>query len=75
MSLIYVIVPIEKLNFIDFNEVIEDKSSLRYNIANNEFILKFRGSTPVDLEGLAQYTNTEIRELINNPANGWIETE
>lgn len=71
----YIIVPINKLNYINFNKVIENKETLRYNLENTEFIVKFNGDTPTDLKDYKKYTHSEILELTRNPDNGWEKIE
>mgnify|MGYP003664472043 FL=1 len=71
----YIILPIEKLDYINFNLVIEKKKTLRYNINNTEFIVKFFGDTPTDLKEYKKYTHSEILDVINNPENGWLKIE
>lgn len=69
----YIILPIEKLDYINFSQVQEDKNSVRKNIDETEFIVKFTGDTPADLVSYRKYTNSEIREVLNNPENGWVK--
>ena len=67
--------PINKLDYINFNKVIENKESLRYNLEKTEFIVKFSGDTPTDLKDYKKYTHSEILKIINNPDNGWQKIE
>tara|TARA_R110000824_G_scaffold323785_1_gene510703 strand:+ start:353 stop:583 length:231 start_codon:yes stop_codon:yes gene_type:complete len=69
----YIIIPATDLDEIKFNQVAESKDTIRYKLDNSEFIVKVQGTIPVDLESYISYTHTEIINLINNPANGWIE--
>ena len=46
----YIIVDSNDLDYINFNQIIENKNSLRYNIKKTEFIVKFKGDTPTDLK-------------------------
>ena len=71
----YCIIPSQDINAIDFEEVIESKNTLRYNLTNTEFIVKYVGSKPVGLEEFTDYSHSEIIGIINNPANGWINIE
>lgn len=74
MEIKYVIVEKGDVDSINFNEVIETaKPTLRYSLDGNQIILKFTGSTPAFLEGEVVYSHKEILEIINNPANGWVE--
>ena len=69
----YIIIPAADLDEIKFNEVVESKDTIRYKLDNSEFIVKLKGTIPEDLQGYISYTHTEIINIINNPANGWIE--
>tara|TARA_R100001244_G_scaffold126111_1_gene96418 strand:- start:4967 stop:5188 length:222 start_codon:yes stop_codon:yes gene_type:complete len=71
----YIILNTEKVDIIDFLGVIENKNTLRYNLQGTEFIVKFKGDTPVDLIGFEQYSHSEILIFINNPVNGWVKEE
>ena len=42
----YCIVPYNKINEINFSEVIEKKETVRCNLANSEFIVKYNGEKP-----------------------------
>ena len=74
-NLKYIIIPASKLNDIKFNEVAESKDTLRYKVDESAFIVKVSGAIPVDLESYDTYTHNEIINIINNPANGWIENK
>ena len=66
----YVIIPIGKIEDIDFNQVIQDSAmTLRLSKDGEYTFVKFRGSTPSFLNGLAQYNHTEILAVLND-ANG-----
>lgn len=69
----YIIVDSNNLDYINFNQIIENKNSLRYNLTKTEFIVKFKGDTPTDLKEYKKFTHSEILVLINNPDNGWIK--
>lgn len=69
----YIVVNSNDLDYINFNQIIENKNSLRYNLTKTEFIVKFKGDTPIDLKEYKKFTNSEILVLINNPENGWIK--
>lgn len=71
----YIILESGDVDLIDFNDVVEDsKNTLRYNLDNTSFIVKFSGETPDFLRGKTQYNQDEILEIINDPNNGWINT-
>jgi hypothetical protein len=66
----YVIIPIDKVEDVDFSQVMEDSSeTLRLSKDGEYTFVKFRGSTPSFLNGLTQYNHTEILAVLNN-ANG-----
>tara|TARA_R110000765_G_scaffold394146_1_gene487603 strand:- start:749 stop:967 length:219 start_codon:yes stop_codon:yes gene_type:complete len=67
----YCIIPTADLDNINFTEIIESINTLRYNLEGSEFIVKFKGSTPLDLQQYQIYTHLQIRTLITNPSNGW----
>jgi hypothetical protein len=71
----YCIIPTTEINKINFINVLERKETVRYKIDESEFIVKYSGEKPKDLEGFTDYSHSEILELINNPANGWINIE
>jgi hypothetical protein len=48
------------------------KDTIRWNLDNTKAIVKFEGSTPSFLNGITQYTLTQITTIINDPANDWI---
>jgi len=71
----YVIIEKNHVESIDFQHVIEtSKATLRYSLDGTETIVKFIGDVPDFLEGEEIYSHSEIIEIINNPANGWIDT-
>ena len=68
----YVILTAPQALNINFDDVLENgPSTLRWNNENSQTIVKFEGSTPAWLEGKTAYTNAEILEILNDPANGW----
>ena len=71
----YVIINKEYVNSVDFQKVIEtSEATLRYNLDGTQTIVKFIGEVPSFLDGDKIYSHDEIIETINNPDNGWIET-
>ena len=71
----YVIINKEYVDSIDFKHVLEtSESTLRYNLDGTQTIVKFIGEVPSFLDGDKIYSHDEIIETINNPDNGWIET-
>ena len=71
----YVIIEKSYVESIDFQKVIEtSKSTFRYNLDGTKTIVKFTGDVPSFLEGEIIYSHSEIIEIINNPDNGWVDT-
>tara|TARA_R100000655_G_scaffold91646_1_gene132501 strand:- start:15742 stop:15993 length:252 start_codon:yes stop_codon:yes gene_type:complete len=71
----YVIINKEYVNSVDFQKVIEtSEATLRYNLDGTKTIIKFIGEVPSFLDGDKIYSHDEIIETINNPDNGWIDT-
>tara|TARA_R100001594_G_scaffold126050_1_gene163172 strand:- start:1458 stop:1682 length:225 start_codon:yes stop_codon:yes gene_type:complete len=68
----YCIIETSEIDNINFETVLESRNTIRYKIDNSEFIVKYSGNKPADLDGFTDYSHTEILEIINNPANGWI---
>lgn len=67
----YIIIPTADLDQINFIQVLENKNTLRYNLDGTKFIVKFKGSIPLDLQQYVIYTHSEILNVITNPINGW----
>ena len=71
----YVIIEKNHVESIDFQHVIEtSEATLRYNLDGTKTIIKFTGDVPDFLDGDKIYSHSEIIETINNPDNGWIDT-
>ena len=71
----YVIIEKSYVNSVDFKKVIEtSEATLRYNLDGTKTIVKFIGEVPSFLDGDKIYSHDEIIETINNPDNGWIDT-
>jgi len=60
----YVIVPTSELSSVDFSQVIESESSLRYSTDSSKFILKYEGSQPSFLSGKTEYTQSEMLTIV-----------
>ena len=60
----YVIVPTSELSSVDFSQVIESESSLRYSIDSSKFIVKYEGSQPSFLSGKTEYTQSEMLTIV-----------
>ena len=71
----YVIIEKNYVDSIDFQHVLEtSKATLRYNLDGTKTIIKFIGDVPDFLDGDKIYSHSEIIEIINNPDNGWVDT-
>lgn len=62
----YVITDLASVEPGAWSEVFESDETARKSLKNN-VVLKFRGATPVQLEGLTVYTRGEILEEMNKP--------
>ena len=63
----YVIVPTSELSTVNFSEVAESESTLRYSLDNSKFILKYEGDQPSFLSGKTEYNNEEILTILDGP--------
>tara|TARA_R100001463_G_scaffold3338_3_gene13662 strand:- start:1768 stop:2082 length:315 start_codon:yes stop_codon:yes gene_type:complete len=73
MSKKYVIISIEDVEDIDFNQVMQtDATSLRISQDATSTFVKFEGDTPSFLEGKTQYTHEEFMLIINDPEGIWM---
>lgn len=61
----YIIVPASDLSSVDFSEVIENESTLRYSLDGSEFILKYEGEQPSFASGLTEYNRSEIAAILS----------
>ena len=72
----YIIIPLEDVTQNNIDNCIEDSfDSLRISNDGLKTILKWNGDTPYGLATYEQYTLDEIRAILNDPENGWIEVE
>ena len=69
----YVIVPASELSSVDFSEVIERESTLRYSLDNSKFIVKYQGDQPTSVSGKTEYTHAEILTII--ASDEWTPSE
>lgn len=72
----YCIVSASDLSLVDFSEI-EDTSAdtLRYSLDGSKFIVEYSGVKPSFLAGLADYTHTQIKDLIHDVSQGWHTNE
>jgi len=75
----YVIIPLSKVEDINYSEIIEvDSKSLRLSEDGAYTFVKFEGdTTPSFLDGLTQYTHSEITAILRDTSGIWYidETE
>ena len=70
---IYVIISIEDVEDVDFNQVMQtDAKSLRISEDAASTFVKFQGETPSFLEGKTQYTHEEFMTILKDPDGIWV---
>ena len=68
----FVIISIEEVEDVDFNQVEQtDPTTLRFSENAEYTFVKFQGDTPSFLEGKTQYTYSEFRELLDDVNGIW----
>ena len=72
----YIIVNTSELDGLDFNQLTTtSKDTARKNLAGNKAIIAyFEGTTPDGLSGKTEYTNEELKAIVN-VENTWYEEE
>ena len=69
---IYVIISIEDVEDVDFNQVLEDSpETLIISKDGNYTFVKFTGETPSFLEGKTQYNRKEMRAKMQDDTDIW----
>ena len=64
----YVIINTSDLDSVDFSQVAETSTdSLSYSLDGSKALVKFEGDTPAFLDGLTQYTHSEILAELATP--------
>ena len=64
----YVIINSSDVSSVDFSKVSETSAdTLRYSLDGSKTFVKFEGDTPAFLEGLTQYTHSEILAELATP--------
>jgi len=72
----YVIITIEDVEDVDFDQVLEDSPrTLVISKDGNYTFVKFVGDTPSFLEGKTQYTRREMRTKMQDPNDIWMTTD
>jgi len=61
----YVIMPTSELSTVNFSEIAESESTLRYSLDNTKFIVKYEGEQPSFLSGKQEYTHSEILAILS----------
>ena len=58
-----IVLTTDKAN-IDFGQVIENETTLRYSLDGTKFIIKYDGVQPLSLSGYTEYTHQEILTVL-----------
>lgn len=65
--MIYVIYNMEDVANIDFSKVVEkSQDALRISVDGTKTVLKFQGETPEFLDGLQQYSHSQILYIMRS---------
>ncbi len=61
----YVIIDASEVGNVNFSQVAETSANtLRYSVDGTKTFVKFEGDTPAFLDGLTQYTHSEILDIL-----------
>ena len=72
----YIILNASELDSLDYNELATtSKDTARKNIAGDKAIVSYEGTAPSALSEKTEYTNTEIKIILDDINNGWYEEE
>ena len=76
MSRKYIIVNTSELSGLDYNKL-KTTSALtaRQNLAGDKAVVSYEGATPSELSNKTEYTNSEIRAIVDDINNSWNEEE
>ena len=75
MSRKYVILNSSEADSVDFTQVLQtSKESLRYTTDGTKFLLKYDGTQPSFLSGKTEYTNSEIKAILDDVDGDWYIT-
>jgi hypothetical protein len=75
MSRKYVILNTSEIDSVDFTQVLEtSKESLRYTTDGTKLLLKYDGNQPSFLSGKTEYTNSEIKAILDDVDGDWYIT-
>ena len=71
----YVILNSSEADSVDFTQVLQtSKESLRYTTDGTKFLLKYDGTQPSFLSGKTEYTNSEIKAILDDVDGDWYIT-
>ena len=72
----YIILNTSELSSLNFNELKTTSiSTVRQNLAGDKAIVSYEGTIPSALSGKTEYTNSELKTIVDNVNNGWYEEE
>ena len=76
MSRKYIIINTSELDSLDYSKL-KTTSALtaRQNLAKDKAVISYEGNTPSELLNKTEYTNSEIRAIVDNINNSWYEEE
>jgi|TARA_Y100000034_G_C6640009_1_gene279725 hypothetical protein len=76
MSRKYIIINTSELDSLDYSKL-KTTSALtaRQNLTKDKAVISYEGNTPNELLNKTEYTNSEIRAIVDNINNGWYEEE
>ena len=61
----YVIIDASEVSSVDFSQVLQaDADKLRYSLDGTKTFVKYEGTQPSFLSGKTEYTNSEIRAIL-----------
>tara|TARA_R110000787_G_scaffold56677_4_gene130144 strand:+ start:1824 stop:2051 length:228 start_codon:yes stop_codon:yes gene_type:complete len=70
----YIILNTSELGGLNFNQLVTTSANTaRKNNAGNKAIVSYVGDTPDGLSGKTEYTNSELRVIVDNLESGWCE--
>ena len=72
----YIILNTSESSSLNFNELITTSiSTARQNLAKDKAIVSYKGTIPSALSGKTEYTNSELKTIVDDVNNGWYEEE
>jgi hypothetical protein len=74
MSRTYIIINTSELGGLNFSQLITtSEDTARKNVVGDKAIVSYRGDTPDGLSGKTEYTNSELKIIVDNIENAWYE--